>query len=231
MQLDADLQGPELVLRVRDDGQGITETLLPHIFDLFVQASRSLDRSQGGLGIGLTLVRHLVELHGGTVSASSAGPGHGSVFLVRMPVVCEKPELPEPEVRAPARPRAPVRVLLVEDNPDAAETMVELLELWGHPTCLCDSGAEALRVAPQFRPEVVLLDIGLPEMDGFEVARRLRRLPVGPGLCLIAVSGYGQDRDRLLAAQAGFDLHLTKPVDPHVLRDTLAAVAASRPAG
>jgi CheY-like chemotaxis protein len=210
-----------------DSGVGIAPELLPDIFDLFMQADRSLDRAQGGLGIGLTLVRNLVELHGGTVEAHSAGPGHGSEFVVSLPALAAAPE--GAKASASAQTALPVlptvsaaRVLVVDDNVDAAETLADLLDLWGHPVCTVHDGAAALEQAESFQPAVVLLDIGLPGIDGYEVAQRLRR---DQGYCglLIALTGYGQDEDRRRSEEAGFDHHLTKPVDPEVLRALLTS--------
>jgi len=207
---------------VRDDGAGIAPDLLPRIFDLFVQEERSLARSQGGLGIGLTLVRALVERHGGTIEAESEGPGRGSEIRVLLPLIPPPP----PEEPAPSRETRepggrPARVLLVEDNLDAAEALGELLRMWGHPVELAHDGGAALQAAREVRPEVVLLDIGLPGMDGYEVARRLRATAGMEAVRLIALTGYGQEADRRLSRLAGFDHHLVKPVDLDHLRGLL----------
>jgi signal transduction histidine kinase/CheY-like chemotaxis protein len=220
----AQREGDDAVVRVRDTGVGISPALLPHVFDLFTQASRPLDRPQGGLGIGLTLVRRLVELHGGSVEADSAGPGRGSEFVVHLPASPEaRLERPETARRAAPVGERPRRVLLVEDNLDAAQTLAELLESWGHEVRVALDGAAALEAARDASPEVVLLDIGLPGMDGYEVARRLREQAGRAGLLLVAVTGYGQAEDRRCAREAGFDQHLTKPVDLAELEQLLAA--------
>ena len=202
---------------------GIAAELLPRVFDLFTQGARSLDRSQGGLGIGLTLVKSLVELHGGTVQASSAGPGQGSEFVVRLPAAACR-------VRRPARPpaagdgataRRSLRVLVVDDNVDAAESLATLLRLEGHRVRTAYDGPAALRAAREECPEVVLLDIGLPGMDGYQVARSLRQEPGRENVMLVALTGYGQQEDRRRAQEVGFDKHLVKPVTLEVLRAIL----------
>jgi PAS domain S-box-containing protein len=249
------------VVKVRDTGIGIDPKVLRRIFEPFAQADRSLDRSQGGLGLGLTLVKRLVELHGGAVTVSSDGIGRGAEFAVHLPALEGVPAVgslsdtaPVPEGEAGKGRR---RVLVVEDNPDAAETLADLLDLWGHEVRMARDGLQAIEIAAGYYPEVVLLDIGLPGIDGYEVARRLREIPqtpltpprsknggkAGPGTAdegpgtadrrplLIALTGYGQEEDRRLSREAGFDVHLTKPVDPEYLRRLIAgdlvAVAAA----
>jgi len=227
VSLGAERRGSEVVVTVRDDGAGISPTLLPHVFDLFVQEERSLARSQGGLGIGLTLVHNLVERHGGTIEAASDGPGRGSAFTVRLPVI-EGPTVEATDgVEAdlvPARESSgekPARVLIVEDNLDAAEALSELLRMWGHDVEVTHDGVSALRAARQGEPDVVLLDIGLPGMDGYEVARELRAIPGLAAARLIALTGYGQESDRRRSSLAGVDHHLVKPVDLERLRALL----------
>jgi CheY-like chemotaxis protein/two-component sensor histidine kinase len=212
---------PEVVIRVGDDGMGIASELLPHIFDLFVQSTRSLDREHGGLGIGLTLVRRLVQLHGGTVEAHSAGLTQGSEFTVRLPILAvpgAAPALPGP---APAVHETPRRILIVDDNEDSVRSMAILQKRRGHETLTAFNGPDAVAAAAEFLPEVVLLDIGLPGMDGFEVARRLRAMPALAGAFLVAMSGYGSDEDRAEAKMAGFDAYMVKPVDLDRLRALL----------
>ncbi len=207
-------EGREAVVRVRDSGIGIAPELLPRVFDLFVQGQRALDRSQGGLGLGLSIVRSMVEMHGGTVSADSRGVGLGSEFTVRLPAF-ETALTPAPLARTSAVPLAQGRgrrVLVVDDNQDAADALVEALLGHGHAASAAYDGPTGVEAARRHRPEVAFLDIGLPVMDGYELARRLREL-LGPGVKLVALTGYGQDRDRVLSRSAGFDEHLVKPVE------------------
>jgi signal transduction histidine kinase len=216
------LEAGEAVVRVGDTGEGIAPEMLPQVFDLFTQVERTIDRAQGGLGIGLTLVRSLVEIHGGCVQAFSAGLGTGSEFVVRLPVLASVEEGgvgPGPEPSAPVKPR---RILVVDDNVDNAESLALLLQLSGHQVRTAHNGPGALAAASAFRPEVVLLDIGLPGMDGYEVARCLRTEAGGEKLLLVAQTGYGQEDDQRRSRQAGFDAHLVKPVDPDTLRALLA---------
>jgi PAS domain S-box-containing protein len=222
--LTAEFDDGEACIRVRDDGVGIAEELLPHVFELFVQADRSLARSQGGLGIGLTLVRKLVELHGGTVEARSAGPGKGSEFVIRLEALSDQ-RRPESDSRFDhARPDGQSRrVMVVDDNVDVAESAALMLRLWGYEVRTVADGLSALESVAEFLPEVVLLDIGLPGMDGYEVARRLRGRSDSREIRLVALTGYGQEEDRRRALEAGFDCHLIKPLNP----DTLAEILAS----
>jgi two-component system CheB/CheR fusion protein len=226
--LEAALDGGELQIHVRDDGVGIEPKLLPHIFDLFFQSATTPDRTYGGLGIGLTLVRTLVEMHGGEVSAHSDGSGCGSVFTVRLPA---RRGARRPAVRADAAAPEPVRalrILLVEDHVDSAESLAHLLRRRGHETHIARDGIEGLARARELRPDAVLLDIGLPGLDGFEVARSLREQADADGTLLVAVSGYGQETDRRRAAAAGFDHHLVKPVRLDELSRILALAPPSR---
>jgi signal transduction histidine kinase/CheY-like chemotaxis protein len=197
-------------VRIRDNGAGIPPEFMPYLFDLFAQANRTLDRSQGGLGIGLSVVKKLIEMHGGEVSAHSDGLGSGSTFEITLPR--SQPPLTAPIETQPAS-SAPRRILVVDDNSDAATSLAVLLEMDGHETRTAFASSHALTLAESFEPDVVLLDIGLPEMDGYEVARRLRRSPRGETITLIALTGYGQQDDRKRTQEAGFDAHLVKPVD------------------
>ena len=210
-------------MRVRDDGMGITPELLPHIFDLFVQSTRALDRAHGGLGIGLTLVQRLVKLHGGSVEARSSGIGQGSEFIVRLPILTGPVVAPPPPALSPASagPKTRHRMLIVDDNEDSARSMAMLQSRRNYETRTAFTGPAAVAAAAEFAPEVVLLDIGLPGMDGFEVARRLRAMPALAGAILVAMSGYGSDEDRAEARDAGFDEYLVKPVDLGLLRERL----------
>jgi PAS domain S-box-containing protein len=220
-QIDGDV-----VLRVRDSGEGIRADLLDRIFDLFVQEPQALDRTRGGLGLGLTLVRRLVELHGGSVAAASEGPGRGSEFSIRLPRLAEA-DVPAPAREAglgPAAPR-PRRVLIVEDNADARESLSLLLRLSGHEVETSENAMEGLEKLAAFAPDVMLVDVGLPGMDGYDLARRVRERPAARGVALIALTGYGQTEDRRRAQEAGFDVHLTKPVEPDRLRKVLDELA------
>jgi CheY-like chemotaxis protein len=215
------------MLAVRDTGIGIAPEHIGSVFTMFSQVLPALERSQGGLGIGLALARGLVELHGGTIEAHSAGPGHGSQFVVRLPTV-EAPiagmlETPPPELLA-----SPLRVLVVDDNRDAADSLAILLEIGGHAVGVAHDGPAALELAQSFLPDVVLLDIGMPGMNGYEVAMRLRAIPAHHGALLVALTGWGQDEDKRRAMAAGFDHHLTKPVDSAALGLVLAAGEARR---
>jgi PAS domain S-box-containing protein len=223
IDLSAEVRDSEAVLAVRDNGTGIAPELLPRIFDLFVQEDRSLARSHGGLGIGLTLVRSLVERHGGRVEARSEGPGHGSELVVRLPVLMRAAERHGLRPAEAREDHGPARILLVEDNVDAADALAELLRMWGHEVDVVHDGASAVGRAGEGRPDVVLLDIGLPGMDGYQVAGALRALPELQGALLVALTGYGQEADRRRSAAAGFDHHLVKPVDLEELKRLVAA--------
>jgi CheY-like chemotaxis protein/two-component sensor histidine kinase len=216
-----------VVIRVRDTGAGLPAELLPHIFDLFVQGDASPDRARGGLGIGLTVVRQLVEMHGGRVEARSPGLGRGSEFLIRLPVLPTPISEPPPAVSSVSGARAAdsLRVLVVEDNRDAAESIARVLELWGHEVGLAFDGFAALEVAEQLRPDVVLCDLGLPGMDGYVLARRLREHPAYGHAVLVALSGYVRAEDRRRALDAGFDHHLAKPADLDALEELLGRIA------
>jgi PAS domain S-box-containing protein len=211
-------EGEQAVLSIADNGPGMAEDLLPYVFDLFVQSKRTLDRSLGGLGIGLSLVKRLVEMHGGEVSVSSPGPGKGSTFVIRLPLSRQEIEHPSHSpVAAPA-----TRILVVDDNADAADSLAALLELESHQVEVSYGSADALERVARFRPAIVLLDIGLPEMDGYEVARRIRAMRDIDPPRLIALTGYGQTEDRRRAKEAGFDSHLVKPVEFPALQRALA---------
>jgi len=214
--------GETAVLRVRDTGQGIRTDLLARVFDLFVQEPQSLDRSRGGLGLGLALVKRLVELHGGSVAVWSAGPGQGSEFTVRLPAI-PAPLAAGGESGGDTRPAAARsrRVLVVEDSADARQSLRLLLEMAGHEVEACEDGPSGLARLRAFRPDVALIDLGLPGMDGYTVAREARGRPETRAIRLVAVTGYGQAEDRRRALAAGFDLHVTKPVDASMLDDVL----------
>ncbi|MCU1382169.1 MAG: Chemotaxis protein methyltransferase CheR [Acidobacteria bacterium] len=226
----ATLEGPMVVLRVRDHGIGISAALLPRLFDLFVQGEQGSDRAGGGLGLGLTIVKSLTESHGGTVSASSAGPGQGSEFVVRLPAARRPQSLLPSSSVAPAGISniEALQVLVVDDNRDAADLLAECLTAAGHRALVAYDGPDALELASRERPAVALLDIGLPVMDGYELAANLRALPGLDRLVLVAVTGYGQEQDRIRTRGAGFIAHLVKPVDPLTVGKTLEVIAAAR---
>lgn len=225
-------EGEEALLCVRDSGVGIRPELLSHVFGLFSQGATTLDRGQGGLGIGLALVKYLVEMHGGTVAARSAGTGKGSEFVVRLPVTGSssrpgRASQPAGTEDTPAKEGA-LRVLVVDDNRDSADLQATLLRYNGHHVETAYDGSDALRVALRFRPNVVLLDIGLPEIDGYEVAYRIRQHDILKDVVLVAMTGYGQPEDRLRSQAVGFDHHLVKPAEFSELRAILASVAGQR---
>jgi len=227
--LRAERREQELMLCVEDDGIGIPPDLLPVIFDMFRQSPHTVARSLGGLGIGLTLVRRLVELHGGSIEAMSAGSGLGSRFTVRLPLPTAPVATPVPKPAAVA-PVPPRRVLVVDDNVDAATSLAELLRHRGHEVRAVFDGAEALEEAARFTPDAVVLDIGLPGMDGYETARRLRKLPNGRQMMIVAVTGWGQDEDRRRSKEAGFDHHLVKPAHPDAIEQLFVEMHARSPA-
>ena len=223
--LSVQQEGDECVLRLRDTGVGIAPAVLPRIFDLFTQAERSLDRSQGGLGIGLALVQRLVELHQGRVEAVSA-LGHGSEFVVRLPVPPSDAPQSAPAPAEAVLPAGPsLRVLVVEDNVDAAESMAMLLKASGHDVRTAHDGPSGLKAVIDYSPDVVLLDIGLPDLDGFQVAKRIREHPKHKNAVLVAMTGYGQEADRQQSREAGFDHHLVKPADFGKVQQILATIS------
>jgi PAS domain S-box-containing protein len=227
IELAAAVEGSAAVIRVSDDGSGIAEDMLPRVFDLFAQADRDRERSQGGLGIGLSLARRLVKMHGGTITAASAGPGRGSTFTVRLPLAAG-PSDAASENEPNHAPPAACRILVVDDNEDAAETLTTLLGLSGHDTRSAHDGAQALEAARAFAPDLVFLDLGLPDMSGYEVAERLRADRALEGVVLVALTGWGADEDKQRTRAAGFDLHLTKPVDLSAVEDVVARFSARR---
>jgi PAS domain S-box-containing protein len=226
--LSVSRDGDEAVIRVSDDGIGIAAEHLPRLFDMFAQVDTSLERSRDGLGIGLTLVQSLVELHGGAVCAHSEGIGRGSEFTVRLPLLVQG----DTPVTAPLPPKPAAvggrRVLVVDDNEDGAESLAMLLQFGGHQTYKARDGVEAIAAAEQLRPDAVLLDIGLPRLNGYEACSRIREQPWGKDLLIIALTGWGQDEDRQRSKEAGFDEHMVKPVDYDTLMELLAVPEAVR---
>ncbi|HEY9065763.1 MAG TPA: response regulator [Burkholderiaceae bacterium] len=230
IELRAEVDEQGAVIRVRDQGAGIAPELLPRIFDLFTQGPSGLDRAQGGLGIGLTLARRLAEMHGGSLVAASDGLGLGSEFTLRLPCIgLVRGGEAAPERTEPAAPRtAAARVLIVDDNRDAAHSIATLIALSGHEIRTAADGVQAVEVAAEFAPEVVLLDIGLPLLDGYAVAKRLRELPATRDALILALTGYGQKEDRLHAEAAGFDRHFVKPADPTAVLSCIETWCRSR---
>jgi PAS domain S-box-containing protein len=222
IRLTAERVGQEIVVSVRDTGIGFASDMAPRLFEMFTQANPGLERSQGGLGIGLSVVKGLVEMHGGCVEARSEGPGKGSEFIVRLPVAA----VPQERRAAPAEVTKPsglrCKIVVVDDNRDSADSLARLLKLMGHEVRTAGDGREALEVAESFRPDLVLLDIGMPELNGYEAARHIRRQPWGKDLLLVAQTGWGQEEDKRRALEAGFDHHLTKPVEPAAVQKLIA---------
>jgi signal transduction histidine kinase len=230
ISLAAERQGADVVVTVRDSGIGIPSDMLPKIFEMFTQGDQTLERSQGGLGIGLTLVRRLVTMHGGSVQAFSDGVDRGSEFVVHLPALIKKPASlsPEPTIVEPT-PITARRILVVDDNHDAADSLSILLKLSGNETHLAFDGEEAVEAAARFRPDVVLMDIGMPKLNGYGAARQIREQPWGKGMVLVALTGWGQDEDRQKTADAGFDGHLVKPVEYAALTKVLASFPMAGP--
>jgi two-component system, chemotaxis family, CheB/CheR fusion protein len=223
IQLRASQQGGEVIVAIRDNGMGISHDMMPRLFMLFSQAPSALGRAEGGLGVGLSLVRGLIALHGGNVKALSEGPGRGSEFIVRIPVGAplETPEIEATDVPVPG---AGLKILVVDDSRDAADTCAMLLELSGHHVQTAYTGQRALELAETFRPHVLLLDIGLPDLDGYQLAKKIRASAWGRGTVLVAVTGWGQEQDRRRAFEAGFDHHLTKPIAAETVESLLQSL-------
>jgi two-component system CheB/CheR fusion protein len=222
IEVTSEREGDEVAIHVRDTGIGIAPEMLPRIWELFAQGDRALDRAQGGLGIGLTLARRLVELHGGRIEAHSEGLGKGAEFVVRLPALPVTAADSLPSAASPPPPQRSARVLVVEDNPDTAESLMMFLEVLGHRVRAVYDGMAALDAARTSPPDVMLVDIGLPGMDGYEVARRVRRDPDLDRVILVALTGYGREADKRQAMAAGFDHHLVKPVSPEALHGLVA---------
>jgi CheY-like chemotaxis protein len=220
------LEGKEAVIRLRDSGIGIAAEQLPRLFDMFTQVDTSLERSRDGLGIGLALVKKLVELHGGSVEAGSAGLGRGSEFIIRLPISLEASKPVAGETVVESKPTVGRRILIVDDNKDGARSLAMLLKLAGHQTDMAHDGIKALEAAERLRPDAVLLDIGLPKLNGYEVCRRIREQPWGKDLVMIAVSGWGQEEDLHKSRDAGFNNHMVKPVDHEMLTKMIDSLAS-----
>jgi two-component system, chemotaxis family, CheB/CheR fusion protein len=220
-------RGEDAVITVRDTGIGIAPELLPQLFEMFFQADASLDRTGGGLGIGLSIAKRLVELHDGSIDGRSEGLGKGSEFTVRLPILREA-EIHNHSLQEEARESSaeisatPHRVMIVDDNSDTVESVAEIVRSWGHEVAVAQDGPSALELASTFRPDIALLDIGLPQMNGYELARRLREMRSMNRMLLVAISGYAGVEDRRRSHEAGFNLHLVKPINPRRLQNLLA---------
>jgi CheY-like chemotaxis protein len=231
IELRVEQEGGQAVVHVGDNGSGMPADLVPRVFDLFTQGERTPDRSQGGLGLGLALVKQLVELHGGSVAAHSEGPGKGSELVVRLPALPAEIAAATPPAQPTSAAAAGMqvgRVLVVDDNPDVAESLTWMLEGLAREVKMTHSGAEAIEVATAFRPDVILCDLGMPGMDGYEVARRLRQESGLAHVLLAALSGYGEEEARRRSKEAGFDRHLVKPIDRTTLEELLRATATKK---
>jgi two-component system, chemotaxis family, CheB/CheR fusion protein len=228
IQLRATQQGSEVLVAISDNGIGISDDMKPRLFTLFSQAQSAVGRSEGGLGVGLSLVRGLVSLHGGSVEALSDGPGKGSEFIVRIPVGAALECHESDAVTDVPVPGVGLKILVVDDSRDAADTCAILLELSGHHVQTAYTGQRALELAEIFRPHLLLLDIGLPDLDGYQLARKIRGTPWGRGTVLIAVTGWGQDADRRRAFEAGFDHHLTKPIAAETVESLIHSLSPLR---
>jgi len=224
IDVEAEEKDGELRVTVRDTGRGIPAEALPHVFEMFAQVDRSLEHSHGGLGIGLTLAKRLVELHGGTIEARSGGPGQGSTFTVRLPSAAPAGTLDLSAGEQPQRLIQSCRILIADDNPDAVEMLNLMLSLHGHAVTVASDGVVAVSLAASIKPQIAFLDIGMPRMDGYEAARQIRQT-LGPDVMLVALTGWGQDEDKRRSKEAGFDHHLTKPPDPEVLERLIAECA------
>ncbi|OHB19724.1 MAG: hypothetical protein A2854_03655 [Parcubacteria group bacterium RIFCSPHIGHO2_01_FULL_56_18] len=224
--LSAESRGHDAVITVRDTGIGITAEMLPYVFDMFRQAERT--GSKGGLGIGLTLAKRLIKMHHGSIHVESKGLGKGSSFAVHLPIILQEEEAPRPSEKLAATDAASMRILIVDDNEDAVSTLNMMLHLAGHDTRTARDGIEAVDLANTYRPNVVLLDIGMPRMNGYEAAETIRKQSWGQNMALIAMTGWGQESDRQRSKEAGFDEHLVKPVDPQVLLRLLKKMEQKR---
>jgi signal transduction histidine kinase len=224
----AEREASDVVVSVKDSGIGIAPDQLPHLFTMFSQLDHALERSQGGLGIGLTLVKRLTELHGARIEVRSEGLGKGSEFIVRLPVVVEEPMWRPSRSEEPATVQSSLRILIVDDNRDGADSLSMMLRMMGNETCTAYDGEEAVTAATEFRPDVILLDLGLPKLTGYEACRRIRQQPDGKEPVIIAQTGWGQEEDRQRTHEAGFDHHMVKPVDPQALMKLLAELQAAK---
>jgi PAS domain S-box-containing protein len=227
VQIKAERQGPHVVVRVKDNGIGIPSEALPQVFEMFAQADQSIEKSRGGLGVGLTLAKHLVTMHDGAIEARSDGPGKGSEFIVRLPLAPSTIATAHNNVDingSDGDDTAPLRILVADDNMDSATSMEMLLDILGNRVCIANDGAAAVAAAEEFRPDVVMLDIGMPKMNGYDAAQAIRRQPWGKEMVLVAVTGWGQDSDKQRSKAVGFDYHIVKPITSTALTSVMAAI-------
>jgi CheY-like chemotaxis protein/anti-sigma regulatory factor (Ser/Thr protein kinase) len=228
--VDVSVEGDSAVIRVRDNGIGIPPSKLESVFQLFTQVNRTLDRAHEGLGIGLTVVKRLIEKHDGTVQAHSGGPGHGSEFVVRLPMIpCPVNErsVRADEINA-AQPQQTCRILVVDDNQDSAQSLAMMLEVMGHETEIAYDAFKAIDLASSYNPELILMDIGLPQMNGYDACRRIRNMDCGKSMSIVALTGWGQVEDQRRSMEAGFDRHLVKPVDLDALQKLLTTLKSAQ---
>jgi PAS domain S-box-containing protein len=226
--LTARPDGPSVAVSIQDDGVGISQAMLPRVFEMFAQVGKSIDQSEGGLGIGLALAKRLVEMHGGHIEASSEGLGMGSQFTVYLPIANVEPSAEEKSGKNGMTNEAARRILVADDNADVAESFEVMLQMFGHEVQTAFDGLEALERAEEFRPDVIVLDVGMPKLDGYETARRIRQQPWGQDVVLIAVTGWGNEEDKNRSAEAGFDIHLVKPVDADTILKSVATLDRSQ---
>jgi CheY-like chemotaxis protein len=203
--------------------------MLPRVFDLFTQVDRTLEKSQGGLGVGLTIVKRLIEMHGGRVEAHSEGYGLGSEFIVRLPVAVPAAPEQQGDGEAPAQPTVGHRILLADDNVDAATSLALMLQMMGHEVRTAHDGLEAVAAASEFRPDLILMDIGMPKLNGYDACRRIREQPGGKDVVMVALTGWGQDEDKRRSEEAGFNTHLIKPVEPATIENLLTELRSPDP--
>jgi CheY-like chemotaxis protein len=232
IRIAAEREGESVVVRVTDDGIGVAPEALDHLFDMFYQADRSLERTQGGLGIGLTLARRIVELHGGNIEVHSGGLGKGCEVVVRLPGQVEPAPgmvLGAPQLTSGATAASPRKILIADDNADAAKALAALIRLAGHDVQWVTDGEAAVEAAARFTPDAAVLDLGMPRLNGFDVARRIRQQPWGRTMLLIAVTGWAKDEDRKRTKEAGFDAHLVKPASPAALLELLTTKRVGPP--
>ena len=225
IQLKAERRGRHAVVHVKDNGIGIPADALPHVFEMFSQADQSIEKSRGGLGVGLTLANHLVSMHDGAIEARSDGPGKGSEFIVRLPLAPSSTAALHDPAETPGFGQNPaLRILVADDSMDSATSMEMLLEILGNRVCIANDGAAAVAAAEEFQPQVVMLDIGMPKMNGYDAAQAIRRQPWGKHMVLVAVTGWGQDSDKQRSKAVGFDYHIVKPITSAALTSLMAAI-------